>query len=112
VTLNATASRQAKETGQQLALDMAGDWKAEVLLELRGWIAIHKARGNSSMTFEQFRHEARNQPGSHKAWGSLPGMACRAGLIAPMAHADGSPVMKAAESVKTHGHHVRVWKVA
>lgn len=109
MTLNAAASQAAKHTGQQLALDMSGDWKTSVLLELRGWLAIHRAKGHSTMTFEQFRHEAKSQPGSHKAWGSLPGIACRADLIAPLVHPDGSPVMRSAESVKTHGHHVRVW---
>jgi hypothetical protein len=110
--LDAAASRAAKEQGMQAALDFSSDWKDAVLLELRGWIAIHKAQGHSSMTFEQFRHQARNQPASHKAWGSLPSIACRAGLIRAMKHPDGSPVMRCAESLKTHGHPVRVWELA
>ena len=111
MTLNASASRAAKERGQQLAIDFAGDWKEAVLLELRDWIAMHVAQGHTTMTFEQFRHDARSKPESHKAWGSLPTIACKAGLIAPMTHADGSPVMRPAESVKTHGHPVRVWRL-
>jgi hypothetical protein len=107
--LDAVSSRAAKEHGQQLAIDFASDWKDAVLLELRGWSAIHKARGNSTMTLEQFRAEARSQPDSHKAWGALPAIACRAGLIAPKTHSDGSPVMRNAESVKTRAHPVRVW---
>jgi hypothetical protein len=110
MTLNAEASRAAKEHGQQLAIDFATDWRDAVLLELRGWIAIHKARGFTEMTFEQFRHEARNQPASPKAWGGLAAVACRAGLIAPKTHSDGSPVMRNAESVKTRAHPVRVWQ--
>lgn len=112
MTLNAAASRAAKDAGQQLALSFDADWKDRILLELRGWLAIHKAKGFSTMTFEQFRHEAKNAPASHKAWGALPKIACAAGLISPMNHPDGSPVMRQAESVKTHGHHVRVWAVA
>jgi hypothetical protein len=112
VTLNATASQAAKEQGMQLALSFAAEWKDAVLLELRGWIAIHKARGNSTMTMEQFRAEARNKPESFRAWGPLPVVACKAGLLVPMNHPDGSPVMRAAESPQTHGHFVRVWKLA
>lgn len=107
--LNAIASLAAKEQGQQLALELAGDWKDRVLMELRGWLAIHRAQGNSTMTLEQFRADAKNQPASHKAWGSLPRLACKEGLIAPALHGDGSPVTRPAESVKTHGHLVRVW---
>lgn len=98
-----------KRAGQQLALDMAGSWKEDVLTELRAWILAQQGQGAATMTFEQFRATARNHPGSHKAWGALPKLACQAGLIAPLTHPDGSPVMKAAESEKTHGHHVRVW---
>lgn len=109
--LNAAASQAAKQSGMQLALDMSGDWKTEVLLELRGWLAVHQARGFTTMTFEQFRADAKRQPPSPKAWGSLPGIACRAGLIAPKTHPDGSPVMRNAESVKTRAHPVRVWAI-
>lgn len=108
--LNATASRAAKEHGMQLALDMSGEWKDRVMLELRGWLAIHKARGNTTVTMEQFRAEAKEQPASFRAWGPLPALACKAGLLAPMNHSDGSPVMRAAESERTHGHFVRVWR--
>lgn len=109
--LNAQSSRAGKERGQQLALDLSGEWRERVLLELQGWIAIHKARGNTTMTMEQFRAEARNHPESPKAWGPLPAVACKAGLIAPLTHPDGSPVMRRAESVKTHSHPVRVWSL-
>lgn len=108
--LNATASRQAKEYGQQLAIDFATEWKDAVLLELRGWLAIHKAKGFTTMTFEQFRHDAKEQPKTHKCWGAIPRIACGLGLIAPMNHPDGTPVMRPAESVKTHSHPVRVWR--
>lgn len=109
--LNATASHAAKQQGMQLALQMSGDWRDEILIELRGWIAMHKARGHTTMTVEQFRAEARNQPASHKAWGAFTNMARAEGLIAPMQHPDGSPVMRLAESVKTHRHPVRCWRL-
>lgn len=109
--LDASASHQAKDAGQQLAMDFAGEWHSAAILELRGWLAIHKAKGHTTMTFEQFRHEARNQPRTSKAWGALPRIAVKERLIAPLLHADGTPVMRNAESIRTHGHPVRVWEI-
>lgn len=109
--LNAAASRAAKQAGQQLALDMADDWTDRVLVELRAWLAVHRGQGKREMTMEQFRAQAVNQPASHKAWGALPAIACRANLIEPVVHGDGSPVMRRAESVRTHAHPVRVWRI-
>ncbi|MCC2632156.1 MAG: hypothetical protein K0S48_42 [Ramlibacter sp.] len=109
--LDALASQAAKAQGQQLSIMFYGYWTAAVMVELRAWVAMRRAQGQTTMTFEQFRHDAVAVPHSHKSWGSLPAIACRAGLIAPMNHADGSPVMRAAESVKTHGHFVRVWSL-
>jgi hypothetical protein len=110
--LDATASQAAGVAGRQLAIDFAAEWSVAVLLELRGWLAIQKAQGHSTMTFERFRHEARNQPDSHKAWGALPRLAQSQGLIRPHLRDDGSQVMRNAESLKTHGHPVRVWLIA
>jgi len=107
--LNAAASHSAKIAGQQLAMDLAGDWKDRVLVELRAWCAVHWAQGNTEMTMEQFRAQAVSLPPSHKCWGSLPVLACKAGILAVMNHPDGSPVMRFAESVRTHRHPVRCW---
>lgn len=111
MTLNAEAARDAKTQGMQLALDWQGDWKDRALLELRGWLAIRKAQGHATMTFEQFRHEARNQPTTHKAWGGFAGAACKAGLVELERHPDGSPKRVNAKSVKTHGHPVLLWRI-
>lgn len=111
--LNAAASLAAKRTGQQLAIDFAGQpWNDAVLAELRGWCAIRKAQGHSTMTMEEFRHEAANHPASHKAWGALPLQACRLGILRAMEHPDGSPVVRRAASERTHAHPVRVWGIA
>jgi hypothetical protein len=112
MTLNAVASRAAKDRGQQLALDLAGtEWKESVLAELGAWCAVRRAQGHTDMTMEQFRAVAKASPPSHKCWGTVPAIACRAGILAPMVHPDGSPVMGFAESVKTHRHPVRRWKL-
>lgn len=110
--LNAQASRAEKEAGMQLSIMFEGEWAATVMVELAAWLATRRAQGRDTMTLEQFRHHAIAQPHSHKAWGSLPALACRAGLILPMTHGDGSPVMRRAESEKTHAHPVRVWRIA
>lgn len=109
--LDAVASLASKRSGQQLALDVSGDWPETVLVELRAWLADHRAKGHDTMTMEQFRAQAVHQPASFKAWGALPRLACAAGLLEAMTHADGSPVARPAESVRTHGHFVRVWKI-
>jgi hypothetical protein len=110
--LDAVASRAAKDRGQQLSIMFDGEWSVAVMVELRAWLARRAAEGQDTFTFEQFRHDAISQPSSHKSWGSLPAIACRAGLIEPMNHPDGSPVMVRAESVKTHSHPVRRWRLA
>lgn len=109
--LNAAASQAGKRAGQQLALDVSGEWPEIVLAELRAWLEDHRAQGNATMTMEQFRVQAVNQPASFKAWGALPRLACAAGLLEALTHDDGSPVARPAESVRTHGHFVRVWKI-
>lgn len=110
--LNAEASHAGKVAGMQLSILFDGEWRIAVMQELRAWLATRRAAGHATMTFEAFRHDAIAQPSTHKAWGSLAAIACREGLIAPMNHPDGSPVMRRAESVKTHAHPIRVWAIA
>lgn len=107
--LDAAAGEALKERGQQLALDLAGDWAERVVHEFRGWAAVEKARGMRTCTIERFRAEAQNHPATHKAWGSLPGLLVRAGVLSPAMHEDGSPVTRKAAAPKTHAHYVRVW---
>lgn len=82
--LDAAQGSALKEQGMQMAIDFAGDWPEEVILELRAWLAVQKAIGLTNISIEQFRSQAKSQPDSHKCWGSLPRMACKAGLLAPM----------------------------
>lgn len=111
--LSSTASRAAKEHGQQIALEFAGDdWKDRVLIELQAWSAMRRAAGHTEMQMEQFRAEAKHQPPRPQAWGALATVAIKAGIIAPLTRDDGSAVYRAAESVKTHGHPVRVYSLA
>jgi hypothetical protein len=109
--LDAVASRAAKERGQQIALDFDTEWKVRVLEEMRAWLAIRRAAGHLTMTMEQFRADAKHHPRRPQAWGALVKPAIGAGLIALETHPDGSPVFRPAESVKTHGHFIRVYKI-
>lgn len=109
--INSAASYAAKRAGMQLALDIAGDWRDRVLVELRAWCADQRAQGLTEITLEQFRAVALNVPPAHQCWGSVPSLACKAGILEPMAHPDGSPVMRFAESVRTHRHPVRAWRL-
>lgn len=93
-----------KDYGQQLTLDANVEWKHNVIVELRAWIATRKDQGETHMTMEEFRHAARNHPDSHKAWGALTSMARSAGLIEFACYTK-------AKSVKTHSHPVGLWRL-
>ena len=101
--LDAARSAELKAAGLQLALAFAGDWPERVVMEFRGWAAIEKARGMRTCTIERFRAEATQHPTSTKAWGALPRMLVKAGLISPTGE-----YVKAA-SPRTHAHPVARW---
>lgn len=105
-------SRAAKDAGQQLALDYSGEWRDTVLGEFDRWLRAERAAGRDEVVLEDFRASTHNHPASNKAWGALPRMACGAGLIQPAVSSDGSPKYRAARSVRTHAHPVRVWRVS
>ena len=95
-----------------MALVNAGEaWQCAVLIEARRWCADQKRRGIKVVTIEEFRAACCAQPHSPKAWGSVPGMLQRAGLIAPEVSADGHQVFRRAAAPKTHGHPVRAWRL-
>ena len=97
------------ERGKALALEHAGDWSERIVLEAGVWCADRKREGMRQTTIEQLRKDARNAPPTPQAWGALPRLLCRAGLIEPAKTADGHPLYTPAASLATHGHPVRVW---
>ena len=109
--LDARAGHEAKEQGMQLALDFCGDWRDRVVLAFTAWAATQKAMGLKTCPIEQFRAATSVQPDSHKAWGSLPSILCRAGLIAPDLDADGEQRTRRAAAPKTHARRVGVWRL-
>lgn len=109
--LDATASEAAKTAGMQLALTFSGAWQDEVIAELAGWLATEKARGTRTCTIEQFRAQCKTRPTSPNAWGSLPRMAAKAGLIARAVDSAGEPIYRKAAAPKTHAHPVGVYRI-
>jgi hypothetical protein len=108
--LNGAASRAAKDAGRQLALDYSGEWRDTILIDLSRWLREQKAAGRSEVVLESFRAVTTNHPVSTKAWGALPRMACRAGLIRAATGSDGAPKYRPAQAVRTRRHPVRVWR--
>jgi hypothetical protein len=109
--LDAPQSAALKQHGQQLAIDFAGDWPERVLAELRGFLAVLKAKGLPTFTFEQFRAQAQNLPDKHQQWGALASMACKRGITAPALDEYGEQRTIKAASPRTHRHRVCVWRV-
>lgn len=99
--------RRLAEEGIELALDNAGaEWCAAAHEKLRRWCA----RRREDFAFEDFRAWAlRNglpAPSSHKAWGGIAQGAINAGIIKPLKK------YRPAVSPMTHGHPVRLYRVA
>lgn len=101
-----TAGDLYKEHGQQLALDFAGEgWAQHALVKLGEFIAAEPGR---LFPIESFRAWALpaglSAPASHYAWGALPALAIRAGLILWTGQ------YVPARSPKTHAHPVKLWR--
>lgn len=100
---------QLKERGQQIALFNCGeDWLEQTIDNLRAFCKVRKQIRRPVFRFEEFREIAEERgwplPASHKAWGSLPRVAIKHGLIVWT----GKHVP--AESHRTHGHYVKTWR--
>jgi hypothetical protein len=109
--LDAARGQALKDSGQQLALQFAGEWRDRVLAELQAWLAVEKARGTKTFTFEMFRSQAKSIPTKHQAWGSLASLACKRGLTAPALDQFGEQRTVKAASPLTRRHRICVWLV-
>lgn len=109
--LNRPLGHALKEQGMQRALVSSGSWSERVLDEFRAWIDEQRELGFKTVTIEAFRAQAKNQPNSHQAWGSMPSIAQAAGLIEPEWAAPGIQARVKAAAPKTHCHEVRVWRL-
>lgn len=112
LTLDRAKGDIRKADGMQLALDFAGlEWAERIVAEFRAWAAEQKAAGFTTVTIEAFRAQTLTQPSSAKAWGSVPGLLCKAGIVAPNCRPDGSAIMVNAAAPRTHGHPIRTWRL-
>lgn len=99
--------QELKEQGQDVALEHAGgDWQAQALDHLQRFVA-----GRSEpFAIEDFRAWAvangMPMPVTHKAWGALPCIASRRGLIRS------TDTYRKARSARTHAHPVLLWVAA
>ncbi len=110
-TLDHAAGAAAKHSGMQLALTFAGDWKDEILGEFRAWSIAQQEKGLRTAKIEEFRAATHVQPKSNKAWGALPRLLIKAGMIRPLLDADGYPIRRPAAAGKTHAHPVIVYSL-
>lgn len=92
-------------------LEFSQDWTALAIDEFRTWAERQKARDIKTVTVEMFRAQAKHQPDTHKAWGVLPRLLCKAELIAAHTDARGRPLYQRAASPRTHAHPVRLWRL-
>lgn len=103
-----TASAQLKEQGQLLAIQHAGQsWTDHAMTLLADFL---RDEAGDVFRWEQFRAYALfrglPQPPSPNAWGSLPRIAAKRGLIVATGR------YEAARSERTHAHPVMLWRAA
>lgn len=112
-----TAARQRKESGQALALANAGRaWTDRAIKSLRYYLANLKAEHGLNnineyplFTFEEFRvwatgNKFLSEPSSVNAWGALPRIAKREGLV------DFSGMVTEAKRPQSHSRSIRLWR--
>ena len=108
--MNGQLGKARKEAGQQLALFHAGDWAETTIERLKAFCLERKASGRIDFRFEEFvqvlKSSGCDQPPSPNAYGALPRIACRNGLIAFTGQYEN------ARSPKTRSHPVKIWRVA
>lgn len=105
---HAIAARQLAEEGMQRTLDAEReDWIANVIKAMQRFGGLP---GWAEFKMEDFRvwyaGEGLPAPHDHHCWGAITNRACKAGVI--------KFTGKYAKSVspKTHGHDVKVWRLA
>lgn len=101
--------RKLKEAGQQLALIGAGnEWLDATMSRFQTFCKARIEAGQPNFKFEDFRNtlqaEGAAQPHSPNAFGALPRIACKSGLI------QFTGDYQNATSPKTRSHPVKVWR--
>src|SRR5689334_20856290 len=95
-------SRRARDAGLERARSLNGQWLEDAMKALRQFCAVR-----SHVTVEEFRHwwvaNGGYEPTKHFAWGALGNAMNRCGWLAFESY-------RAAKSIKTHAHPVRVYR--
>jgi hypothetical protein len=101
-----SAATDLRDAGQQMALFNSPGWKDYILVRLQAFCASRKKEGNLEFRVEEFEAwlQPWEQPASRNAWGSLPAIACRAGIIA------WAERHERAKRPSTHARDVKVWR--
>lgn len=103
---------ELREIGMQLSLERAGRaWADDMMEKLKAFCKARREMGLiGPFRFEQLREVAEKSgwtlPPDHHAWGTLPRMAIKRGIIRPTGQ------YEPAQSPKTHGHPVRTYYAA
>lgn len=108
-SISTKSGKELKTAGQQIALFNAGsDWSERTIASLKTFCLERKASGRIDFRFEEFvqvlKSSGSDQPPSPNAYGALPRIACRNGLIAFTGQYEN------AQSPKTRCHPVKVWR--
>lgn len=108
-----TSSTSTKEAGQQLALFNAGEsWVNQSIDLLKSFCELRKSTRQPAFRFEEFVSVIKiggpihgwTQPPSPNAYGALPRIACKRGLIRFTGQYEN------AQSPKTKSHPVKIWE--
>jgi hypothetical protein len=100
---------ELKEIGMQLALERAGHvWADDMMEKLKAFCKARRDMGLiGPFRFEQFREVAEKSgwtlPPDHHAWGNIPRLAIKRGIICATGQ------FQLAQSPKTRSHPVRTY---
>lgn len=101
------SGREQKQLGLDLVTENAGDWMEYIIEKLRAFCKVRKDIGRKTFRMEELRDVAVTQqwkmPHHANAWGALPRVALRDGIIAF------TGLYENATSPRTRSHPVKIW---
>jgi hypothetical protein len=94
-----------KRQGQQLALENSGEWIDQIVPAFKLWAEFQKV-SRRDFCLDDFREAVSLEPKSVNAWGALPRILVRKGLI-EQTPVDFWPSIRP----EAHGRRVAVWRL-
>lgn len=102
--LNYQAAQEAKLAGLQRAIDHAGEsWLENAISDFLGYLRAHGEATTEAWRADYLKR-GLEPPASHNCWGALVQVASKRKLIRPVGFV-------LAQSVATHRHPVRIWRL-